>query len=122
MACGSQEPALQKGAAPTQADLSYTKDGVPLDDALADMARYYIGNLPAHTKIALLNFETEAPLLSDYIFEELWIHCENSRSFVLVERQHLELIQKEMEYQHSGNVRDESVQSIGNQFGPQTLI
>jgi hypothetical protein len=27
-----------------------------------------------------------------------------------------------MEYQHSGNVRDESVQSIGNQFGPQTLI
>jgi hypothetical protein len=97
-------------------------DGVSFDAALTDIAAYYVVNLPVNSKIALLNFESDTHLLSDYIFEELWIQFENSSSFVLVDRQNLELIQKEMEYQYSGVVGDESMQSIGQQFGPQTLI
>ena len=99
-----------------------TGSGVPLDDALSDIAAYYAENLPTNSKIALLNFESDAQLLSDYIFEELWIRFEDGSSFVLVERQNLELIQKELEYQFSGTVSDESVQSIGKQFGAQTLV
>jgi hypothetical protein len=99
-----------------------TGTGVPLDEALSDIAAYYVGNLPANTKIALINFESDSQLLSDYIFEELWIQFEDKSSFALVERQNLELIQKEMEYQYSGSVSDESAQSIGKQFGPQTLV
>jgi hypothetical protein len=99
-----------------------TGNGILLDEALADIAAYYAENLPANTKIALINFESEAQLLSDYIFEELWIQFEDRSSFVLVDRQNLELIQKELEYQYSGTVSDESAQSIGKQFGPQTLI
>ena len=97
-------------------------NGIVLDEALSDIAAYYIENLPAHTGIALVNFESESTVLSDYIFEELWIHFEDSRSFVMVDRQNLELIQHEMEYQLSGNVSEESAQSIGKQFGPQTLV
>jgi hypothetical protein len=89
---------------------------------LSDIAAYYRENLPADDKIALLPFESEARLLSDYIFEELWIHFEDSRSFVLVDRQNLILIKKELEYQASGMVSDESAQSIGNQFGPRILV
>ncbi|MDR2435379.1 MAG: CsgG/HfaB family protein, partial [Treponema sp.] len=100
----------------------YAGDGVSLDQALADIAAYYGENLPANTRIALLSFESDSPLLSGYIFEELSIHFENSRSFVLVDRQNLELIQRELEYQLSGKVSDESAQSIGRQFGPQTLV
>jgi hypothetical protein len=133
-ACGSQGPAFQHGsteAAPAPAFSGpvsvpaspyYTGSGVTLDKALSDIAAYYRENLPANTRIALLNFDSEARLLSDYIFEELWIRFEDSRSFVLVDRQNLMLIQRELEYQYSGNVSDESAQSIGNQFGPQTLV
>jgi hypothetical protein len=96
--------------------------GIPLDRALSDIAAYFAESLPANTRIALLNIQSEAPLLSDYILEELWIHFEDSKSFILVERQNLELIQKEIEYQYSGMVSDESSLSIGHQFGPQTLM
>lgn len=97
-------------------------NGVLLDEALADIAAYYTENLPSNTAIALLKFESEERLLSDYIFEELWIRFEDSRSFVFVERQNLELIQKELEYQYSGMVSDESAKFIGQQFGPQILV
>jgi hypothetical protein len=98
-------------------------NGVPLDEVLSGIAAYYAENLPANSKIALINFESEAQLLSDYIFEELWIQFEDNSSFTLVERQNLELIRKEMDYQYSsGYVSDESMQSITNQFGPQTLV
>ncbi|MDR1173883.1 MAG: DUF4384 domain-containing protein [Treponema sp.] len=97
-------------------------NGVTLDEALSNIASYFVENLPANAKIALLGVESEAQLLSDYIFEELWIHFEDSASFVMVDRQNLELIQKELAYQLSGAVSDESAQSIGKQFGPQTLV
>jgi hypothetical protein len=103
-------------------DPADTGKGVTLDEALADIAAYYAAALPANAKIALTGVEAEARLLSDYIFEELWIHFEDSASFVMVDRKNLELIQKELDYQYSGAVSDESARSIGNQFGPQTLV
>jgi hypothetical protein len=132
MACKSQESALrsesttaaaQPAPRPASAPADpYAGDSVSLDEALSDIAAYYRGSLPANAAIALLDFESEARLLSDYIFEELWIHFEAKSSFVMVERQHLERIQKELEYQASGMVSDESVQSIGHQFGSQILV
>jgi hypothetical protein len=136
-ACGSREPALRSestGTAPAQpvprpasapavpADPGYAGSGVSLDGALSDIAAYYAESLPSNAKIALLNFESEARLLSDYIFEELWIRFEDRSSFVMVERRNLELIQRELEYQYSGPVSEESALSISNQFGPQTLV
>jgi hypothetical protein len=99
-----------------------TRNAVSLDEALSDIAAYYLENLPANTKIALVRFESEAQLLSDYMLEELWIQFEDKSSFVLVDRQNLERIQKELEYQYSGSVSEMSAQSIGKQFGPQTLV
>jgi TolB-like protein len=115
ISCVSQEPEKIREPASTET-------GIPLDTALSDIVSYYVGNLPAKTKIALVNFDAEAKLLSDYIFEELWIHFEDSRSFVLIDRQNLELIEKELKYQYSGMVSDESMQSIGHQLGAQTLV
>jgi len=115
LSCVSQEPKITQEPANTET-------GIPLDKALSDIAAYYVGNLPANTQIALVKFDAEAQLLSDYIFEELWIYFEDSRSFVLIDRKNLELIQKEMDYQYSGMVSDESMQSLGHQLGAQTLI
>jgi hypothetical protein len=115
LSCASQEPVKAE-------DPVDTGIGISLDEALSDIAVYYLENLPANSKIALINFESEAQLLSDYIFEELWIRFEDRSSFVMIDRQNLGLIEKEMAYQFSGMVSDESMQSIGKQFGPQTLV
>jgi hypothetical protein len=113
LSCASQAKAGEPGD---------TGNGVTLDEAIADMASYYAATLPANAKIALTGIEAEARLLSDYIFEELWIHFEDRSSFALVDRKNIELIQKELDYQLSGAVSDESAQSVGKQFGPQTLV
>jgi TolB-like protein len=115
LSCVSQEP--EKAKEPVN-----TETGITLDMALSDIASYYVENLPRNTKIALISFEAEARLLADYIFEELWIRFEDSRFFVLIDRKNLELIQKEIDYQYSGMVSDESMQSIGHQLGAQTLV
>jgi hypothetical protein len=118
-ACQTPGPA---GPELPQAAPQYTGEAVSLDDALSDIAAYYREHLPAHTRIALLSFETQARLLSDYIFEELWIRFEDSAAFTLVDRHNRELIEREISYQYSGMVSDESMLSIGKQFGPQTLL
>jgi TolB-like protein len=115
ISCVSQEPEKAKEPANTET-------GITLDMALSDIVSYYVENIPRNTKIALVNFDAETRLLSDYIFEELWISFEDSKSFVLIDRQNLELIQKEIDYQYSGMVSDESMQSIGHQLGAQTLV
>jgi TolB-like protein len=99
-----------------------TGNRVSLDQAIAEIAAYYAAALPANAKIALTGFDAEARLLSDYIFEELWIHFENRASFVMVDRQNLERIQKELNYQYSGEVSDESARALGRQLGAQTLV
>jgi hypothetical protein len=115
LSCASQAP-VEAG------DPVNAGDGVTLDGALSAMTSYFVETLPANAKIALVGFEADTPLLSDYIFEELWIHFEDDSSLTLVDRQNLERIQQEMDYQLSGAVSDESAQSIGKQFGPQTLV
>ncbi|MHC6203412.1 DUF4384 domain-containing protein, partial [Breznakiellaceae bacterium SP9] len=99
-----------------------TGDGISLDAALSAIAAYYGKSLGANTKIALLNVESDSKALSDYIFEKLWIKFQDSTSFVLIERQNLPLIQRELTYQAEGMVSDESAKSIGQQYGPQTLV
>jgi len=112
--CGSQGSA--KGGAVN------TASSPSLEAALSNITAYYKENLPANNRVALVNFEADAPLLSAYIFEELWILFEDSRSFILVDRQNLERIQKEMDYQLSGEVSDKTAQALGEQFGAQTLV
>jgi uncharacterized protein YkuJ len=93
-----------------------------LDRALEAIAAYFTRTLPEHSPIALVNFNAATQTLSDYIFEELWIYFEDRSSLALVDRQNLELIRQELTYQASGEVSDESAQSIGHQLGPQVLL
>jgi len=115
--------ASQKTATPTDAgNDDASKDLLTLDMAIAKIASYFSSNLTPKSPIALIAFETENKTLSDYIFEEFWIYFEDNSSLILVDRQNLELISKEMNYQLSGMVSDDSAKLIGHQFGPQTLL
>jgi len=104
------------------AEDGYSEDSVTIDAAIKKIASYFSNNLASKSNVALIAFETENKTLSDYIFEEFWIYFEDNSSFGLVDRKNLEMINKEMSYQLSGMVSDDSAKSIGHQFGPQTLV
>ncbi|MDR1908361.1 MAG: DUF4384 domain-containing protein [Spirochaetaceae bacterium] len=118
LSCASRPPETAGRESPAV----YSHDSLPLDAAIEQIAAYFTGRLEPHTSLALVNFEADTRTLSDYIFEELWIYFEDNSSLVLVDRRNLELINKEIIYQMSGEVSDASAASIGRQFGPKTLV
>ncbi|MDR3342961.1 MAG: DUF4384 domain-containing protein [Treponema sp.] len=104
------------------AENSAVSNSITFDQAIADIATYFMGRLPAASHVAITGFEADTEKLSAYMVEELWNHFDTSGTFVMVDRQNLEKIQAEMNYQMSGEVSDESARSIGQQFGVQTII
>jgi TolB-like protein len=88
-----------------------------------DKAQQDIENkLPKGTKIVVLNFSSPSARFSDYVLEELTARLVNSGKLMVVDRQNLDLIQKEMIFQYSGEVNDDSMQSIGQKLGAQSIV
>jgi hypothetical protein len=56
------------------------------------------------------------------VLEELTARLVNSGKLMVVDRQNLDLIQQEMNFQYSGEVSDGSMQSIGQKLGAQSIV
>jgi len=95
---------------------------VTLDNALRNSTTYLNGRIKANTKVVVLNFTSDWPRLSDYIIDELIGYVVNDGTFTVVDRNNLETIRKELNFQLSGEVSDETAQSIGKMLGAQTII
>ncbi|MHC6202294.1 tetratricopeptide repeat protein [Breznakiellaceae bacterium SP9] len=100
---------------------SMSMEGFPLDEAIEQSADKIAGDLPSKSRVAIVAFESENDNLSDYIMEELTGALLN-RKVEVADRQNLEYVCKEINYQMSGDVSDESAQSIGRQMGAQLVI
>jgi len=100
----------------------FSQTTVTLDTALSNSTAYLTSKIPAKTKVVVLNFTSKWPDLSDYIIEELIGYIVNEGALTVVDRQNLESIRKEMDFQLSGEVSDETAQSIGKKLGAQTII
>jgi TolB-like protein len=72
--------------------------------------------------IAVLSFNSTANTLSAYIVEELSLALASSNRFTVVDRQRLDIIRQEENFQLSGEVSDETAQSIGRKLGAQYVI
>jgi TolB-like protein len=97
-------------------------DAVTLDRALSGIAGYFTGKLPKNSRLAITGFEADTEALSNYAVEELWNGFEDFGGFVIVDRQNVEKIRAEMNYQLSGEVSDESARAIGRQFGVRYIV
>ena len=95
---------------------------VSLDAALRNSTSYLNGRITAKTKVVVLNFTSKWPDLSDYIIEELIGYIVNDGALTVVDRQNLEVLRKEIDFQLSGEVSDDTAQSIGKKLGAQTVI
>jgi TolB-like protein len=93
-----------------------------LDLAIRDTSNYLNESIPVGNKIVILNIQSEFPDLSDYIIDELIANAVNDRVFSVVDRQQLDIIRAEQNFQYSGEVDDSSAQEIGRLLGAQTIV
>ncbi|GHV96726.1 hypothetical protein AGMMS50293_30460 [Spirochaetia bacterium] len=107
-ACGSSPQAT---AAPDE-----------LDAAIREASDYLDSNVPGGNKIVILNVQSDSAALSDYIIDELIANAVNDRNFPVVDRQQLDAIRSELNFQWAGEVDDNSAQEIGKMVGAQTIV
>jgi TolB-like protein len=102
--------------------LVFAQNALTLDMALSNSTSYLRGRIPAGSKVVVLNFTSNWSQLSEYIVEELIGYIVNEGTLAVVDRRNLDAIQQEMDFQLSGEVSDETAQSIGKKLGAQTII
>jgi hypothetical protein len=73
------------------------------------------------TKIAFINF-TSSAAFSEYVLDELSSVLVNNGILVVVDRASLDKVRQELDSNLSGEVSDESAQSIGQMLGAQALV
>jgi hypothetical protein len=93
-----------------------------LDRAIESAGQDIKINLKPESVIAVFSCYSPSERLSEYIIEELSACLVNTRTFSLVERKFLDEVRKELNFQLSGEVSDESAQSIGKMLGAQYVI
>jgi TolB-like protein len=103
---------------------SFAQDTRPvsLNEAIRSAMQYLAGQIAPNSKIVVLNFAAPTEELSNYIIEDLSDYIVNSRTLTVVDRRSLEALRQELNFQMSGEVSDETAQSIGKILGAQSII
>jgi hypothetical protein len=107
------------------AQASASKSIVPadeLDAAIRETSDYFNKQLPKGNKLIIINIQSDYPALSEYIIDELTANAVNDRIFSVVDRQQLNTIRAELDFQMSGDVDDTTAQSLGRMAGAQIII
>jgi curli biogenesis system outer membrane secretion channel CsgG len=122
-ACASKGPAPVAAAQDTQAVAADTAAGADeLDAAIREASDYLNGKVPKGSKAVFLNIKSDYPDLSEYLLSALSENAVNDGVFSVVDRQQLDTIRAELNFQMSGEVSDESAQSIGQMLGAQSIV
>jgi len=93
-----------------------------LDAAMRKISDYLNERIPKGNKVVFLNVKSDWPDLSEYILSGLSENAVNDRVFSVVDRQQLDSIRAELNFQWSGEVSDKSAQEIGQMLGAQTIV
>jgi tetratricopeptide (TPR) repeat protein len=96
-------------------------DALSLDAAIEQSAREIGEVLPQGMRIAIVAFDSQSANLSDYVMEEL-TGALLEYQMEVADRNNLEYVRKELNLQLSGEVSDETAQSIGKFVGAQSVI
>jgi hypothetical protein len=93
-----------------------------LDVAIRETSDYLNRQIPAGNKLVILNIQSDFPALSEYIIDELIANTVNDQIFSVVDRQQLNTIRAELDFQMSGEVDDDTAQALGRMAGAQIII
>ena len=95
---------------------------ISLDDAVQAAGLDLVKNMEKGSAVAIINFASVSEQLSQYVVDELTAFLVQTKLFTVVDRSRMELIRKEQNFQMSGDVSDESAQSIGKILGARSII
>ncbi|MCL2440176.1 MAG: tetratricopeptide repeat protein [Treponema sp.] len=96
-------------------------DGLSLMEAIEKSAEKIASDLPSGSRVVITAFESENEGLSQYVIEEL-ISSLISFNIEVVDRDNLEYVYQELNFQTSGYVNSESAAAIGGFLGAQFVI
>ena len=96
--------------------------GVTIDNALKQAAEKFSSSLKNKTTVAILGISSSYSEFSEYMLGELTTDVVQLRKLQVVTRANLDVIKKEMNFQLSGEVSDETMQQLGAKTGAQTVI
>ena len=99
-----------------------TSSRMTLDQAIREAADRIDERIEAGSKIALLNFTSSSDQFSAYVLDELTANLVDSGKLTIIDRQEIDLIRGEMNFQMSGEVSDESMQAVGRMLGAQSIV
>jgi TolB-like protein len=100
----------------------FAQDAISFNDALRNILSYLTGRISAGSTVAVLNFQSDYPNLSEYVIDDIISGLVNTDLFTVVDRRSLELLEQEMAFQLSGEVSDETALAIGKKLGAQMVI
>jgi len=101
------------------AGLAFAAD---LQTALKETAEQFSASLKEKSVVAIIGIYSESPVLSDFMLDELTLRFVQLKKLTIADRANLEAIKKEMSFQLSGEVGDESIQQLGAKLGAETVI
>jgi len=93
-----------------------------LTEAVTRAAEVLIQDMPRDTTIAVLNINSRDFSIAEYVIDELEYLIVRSRQFRMVDRNRLEQIRREQNFQMSGEVSDTSAVSIDNLLGANIVV
>jgi hypothetical protein len=93
-----------------------------LNTAITNSFKTVSRNIPVNSEIAIVNIASDNNVDSGFILEELTLAFVNSGLFTIVDRQTLNIIRAEQNFQLSGEVSDEDIISIGKFIGADVVI
>ena len=123
-ACPSVPSSLQT-ASVTQADSPYvsaSENAQTLTEALGKSGQIISESLDSGVSVAIISIDAPDIFEGEYALEELTIHLVRAQKFRVVDRQNLDVIRAEQQFQISGEVDDETAVSIGHLMGAAFVI
>ncbi|MDR2246383.1 MAG: CsgG/HfaB family protein [Treponema sp.] len=93
-----------------------------LDLAINQACQNIQNDFDERANIAVLNIDSSSNQLSAYIIEETINNFINMHMYKVVERSKISAILSERDFQLSGEVSDDEIQSIGNMLGAQFVV
>ncbi len=97
-------------------------ESLPLDRAISRSVSALSSSLAKDTVVAVLHCQAPTSRLADYVLSETVFAFVGERKLVVVERSDIQLVKDELDFQLSGDVSDESAQSIGQMLGAQVIV
>ncbi|MCL2765801.1 MAG: InlB B-repeat-containing protein [Treponema sp.] len=93
-----------------------------LDLTLRQVSDYLNERIPTGRKIAVISIQSGSSALSEYIIDELISNAVNDNRYSVVDRQQLDVARDELNLNLSGEISDNSAQSVGQFLGVQIIV